>query len=216
MDTVHGRNKEVPDNLAEIIRNQVGLQEVLAALRNRALTSNLTPTQPVSGAANKIIGAKLIAKASGMFFGYVAVNNTGATAGDVIGYGVQAFTDATPGVPLTFGSATLSGPGTNGIARPGPVQVTDNGVYGSSANTGITLTNANAGVTVSGAGKTVTIGTLAVGDQYVWAGLIQNGLSTSQELTFAPGTTCAITVFVTNSVTGRPLGNCQIGLIELP
>lgn len=185
---------------------------------NRAYSTILAPTTPMSGASTNVVGAKLTCQGSGIFYVWCVINDSGAMGGDppdIVRYAVTAYTDATPGVPLSFIGAAQGGPGTSGIALPSQVAVTDNGAYASVAGGGIQLTGATVGRVL----PPVTIRTMAhagVGDSFTWSNAFGSSDVPTQESPYPHGVTVAILVSVFNTNAGRPIGNCIVGLIELP
>lgn len=179
--------------------NMVTIQNVnpppgVAANRTEGYGS---PTAVVTS-GNNIGAMKLVAKTSGMFacgwnFVYNALNT------DLIECQTSVFVDNVAGVPITLNNATAVGYGTDGLAEPGNVAVTDNNVYLATAAAGITLNNANAGFLLDR--KPLTMGAApATGAVYSWSGTVGRNLqSIGNERPVPIGKTCCITFLMTDN-----------------
>jgi hypothetical protein len=207
-------DRQYPQIGAEFARLQANVGNLNTAATNRAVAAGGTaPTTAGQATITKIACAKLITKSSGLFQASINVSYS-AAAGDVVTYTVSTFTDATPGTPLTLSNALLVGFGPNGVALPGNVAVTNNGVYLSDASAGITLTGASSGVTWYAASK--TIGTADTGDLFSWSGIVAvNDSIDSAEQPWVLGTTALVVISVTNGTAARATPNLSMSFNEL-
>jgi len=179
---------------------------------NRADCLSSASTTPGAAATTIVLAMKLIAKTSGIFHvGYSFIVN--ATAADVVTTEARIYTDAVPGTPLTLGNATLIGPGSNGVALPGNVPVINNGIYGETAGTGITIAGATVGY-IADNKAVVAGGAMAVN----WNALVGKGQiipSPLNENAVPIGQTCLVTVSLANTVAARALGSITAYMFEL-
>lgn len=180
---------------------------------NRAYGSG-TATTAGQATITVIAAAKLIAKSSGIFKFNFKISWSALTAADVGTITVKVFTDAAAGTPLTLGNNGSIGFGSSGVAQPGNVAVNNNGVFTANAGAGITIAGASAGFTYDT--TAITEGTAAAGAFMHCDGITGTAAPTSaNESPFAVGTTCLVTISLTNSVAARATANITGSLIEL-
>jgi hypothetical protein len=179
---------------------------------NRAYGSG-TATTAGQATITVIVAAKLIAKSSGIFKFNCKIAWSALAAVDVGTITTKVFTDAVAGTPLTLGNAGAIGFGAAGVAQPGNVTVANNGVFTANAGAGITIAGANAGFTYDT--TAITQGTAAVGTLFTVDFMTGNLAPAAAETPFATGTTCLVTVSLTNSVAARATANITSSLYEL-
>jgi hypothetical protein len=179
---------------------------------NRAYGSG-TATTAGQATITVIVAAKLIAKSTGIFKFNCKISWSALTAADVGTITTKVFTDAAAGTPLTLGNNGSIGFGSSGTAQPGSVAVANNGVFTANAGAGITIAGANAGFTYDT--TAITEGTAAVGALLMVDLVTGNAAPAAAETPFAIGTTCLVTVSLTNSVAARATANITASLIEL-
>jgi|HubBroStandDraft_2_1064218.scaffolds.fasta_scaffold00001_142 hypothetical protein len=165
------------------------------ALTNRGEVTGNSPHIPLADTITAVLGVKLTAKASGLFVLYVHGLAAAAAAGDVVTWTVDTYTDAVVGTPLTL----------PGNAAPVGVNcVSDNSGAGIAPSAGATA----AQVITADA---VTLGTAAVGDKFMWGGIV-----TANNAAVPKGSTFYATLSITDSVAARAVTQASVSAYELP
>lgn len=179
---------------------------------NRAEGSG-TATTAGQATITVVAAMKLIAKSSGIFKAGFSLSWALAAA-DVATMTVKVFTDAVAGTPLTLANAGSIGFGSSGVAQPGNIAVATNGAFTANAGAGIVPAGASAGFTTHT--TSFTQGTGATGALFDWDGVVGLALPTAlAENPIAIGTSCLITLSLTNSVAARATGNISCHMFEL-
>lgn len=168
--------------------------------RNRAVLAG-TPTihTPSAATITAFMGARLVARASGIFLVSVSAQYV-AAAGDGVTWQITSYTDAVAGTPLTLPA--------NAVAT-GLNCFVDNSGAGIAPSAGATVGS-------SVYAPTHVIGTTAVDDIFSWSGLVGASVAGSGALVAVPfGESFYVTLSVTNSVATRAIGTANMNAYEL-
>ena len=176
---------------------------------NRAYGRMGTATTSGGVGPTVVAAVKLIAKGSGIFKAWVNLEYD-ATAADVVTLTIRVFLDTVPGTPLTLTNAASMGFGSNGVAQPGNVAVTNNGPFTSNNALGIMINGA------SGYTEDIIAVTAAGACLLMWENIVSGDVPVAGSETPVPiGQTCLVSVSLTNSVAARATGYITLGMQEL-